>query len=117
MAVLAARSARSRAARTLLALLTIAQFSAIGLAAFGDVRAPSRLAAHIEQPGNRGHYSHDEATCTACAIRHLVSPLPIPPRLALTASLQPVACARELETTITGKRRSPSSPRAPPARA
>ena len=104
-------------ARLAMALVMAAQLVVGVITPFVHARAQSSIGSHLESQGERRHYIHDEGRCAVCAARHLVATVaPPPPPLPLSRSRAVVArpVASEASPQV---RRTPSAPRAPPARA
>jgi hypothetical protein len=106
---------RSRVLRFALALTAMVQLGTMVLIAADSAREARGAAAHVEAPGGRKHYVHDESRCVACVAHHLFGDAQRPVGLGVAAALH-VASPREARTDVArAVLRSPAAPRAPPA--
>lgn len=68
--------------RVAFALAMIAQFVG-AMTAVAEGRAGRGFGAHVEGPGTRSHFVHDESTCVACHVRSMHGREAATPRLAV----------------------------------
>ncbi len=108
---------RSRVGRLVMAIAAVAQLLGILAGPLDHSRASTRLGAHIEAAGTtQSHYSHDEATCVACAISAMAvtsprGPVNVPRRVG-----GQLAARGDAARLPFGARRTQAAPRAPPMR-
>ena len=98
-----------------MAIAAVAQLLGILAGPLDHSRASTRLGAHAEAAGStQSHYSHDEATCVACAIGAMAVTSPRGP-LDVARPVGGQLAARGLFVRLPfGARRTQAAPRAPP---
>ena len=72
--------------------------------------------AHVEREGIQLHHAHDEAYCSACAARHLLSSSEVLPSHKVTLVSAERTVAREKAESYHAVAGSHTQSRAPPAR-
>ena len=96
------------------ALAVLVQLFGIGFAAFGDTGAQSGLGPHVERQGTSDHYTHDEANCPSCAVRHLVGTVVASARATPVSPVRTAAASPQATLPAAVRHRTPAVPRAPP---
>ena len=90
-----------------------AQF-VLALAPFAEGQYGTSARAHVEASGTGEHHAHNDADCTACTARGLLSSAMVPPHCSVPslASSSLIACASAPFSDFL--KESSSRPRAPP---
>ena len=97
------------------AIATVAQLVGVLAGPMEHWRANSKIGTHIEESGSQlGHYQHNEATCSACAIGHLVAHASRRAEASLPWASSSAVAFRVVERAALPERRSQAAPRAPP---
>ena len=106
---------KGRLGRLMFAIATVAQLVGVLAGPMEHWRANSKIGTHIEESGSQlGHYQHNEATCSACAVGHVVAHASRRAEQPFLWADLSVAMFRVVERATVHERRSQAAPRAPP---
>lgn len=112
--VSSARNPRNWLVRPALLLALITQFVLV-LTPLIEGRDGPDARPHVEREGIQLHHAHDEAYCSACAARHLLSSSEVLPPNELTFVSTERTLAREKAESYVAVAGSHTQSRAPPA--
>jgi hypothetical protein len=100
---------------TALALLAMVAQLGVALAPLAEGRPGRSMSSHIEAPGARGHYTHDEATCASCQARSIQGTASRPAVPLLADVRIPAQLTRANDRVLSRGLNLHAHPRAPPS--